>query len=70
MFCKCGGDKFYVVKVHREKRYLEDKKKWVYSEDHDTRLILCTECKRLFYSETVIVCEVKQKPDPEPGIFD
>lgn len=71
MFCKnCSGDKYRVVSVDRNKRYIPEMEKWVYSDDYDTRLVLCRRCNTLYYVQSAIVCEVKRKPKRDSGMFD
>jgi hypothetical protein len=48
MICKiCGNDKHDVMNVFRNRNRKEGK--WIVSEDHDTRIVICTACgKRVF----------------------
>lgn len=77
MFCKkCSNDKFAVIKKHANARYLKDKRRWVYSDDYDTRRIACLKCGRTFLTETIITCEVELRGDgsgsvepPENSLF-
>lgn len=53
MFCtKCSQDRFTTIKVFREKRLKDGK--WFNSNNHDTRLVVCRNCGRRYYVESVI----------------
>ncbi len=54
MFCpKCSGDKFRVIDVYREKRFIEGRG-WVINVNYDTRRVLCRSCGRQYLEESRI----------------
>lgn len=63
MFCDavidgttCGSNDFDTIRVHREKRYVNNA--WKYSAKHDTREIICCACSTRYYTETEITHKV------------
>jgi len=59
MFCpNCSCDKFDTVKVYRNRRFDPIKRRWRYSDNHDTRKVLCVRCGQAYITETVIIHQV------------
>lgn len=59
MFCQnCSCDKFDTVKVYRNRRFDPIKRRWRYSDNHDTRKVLCVRCGQAYITETVIIDKV------------
>jgi uncharacterized protein with PIN domain len=55
MFCVCGSEKLKTVTVKRNRKWNVEKNIWVYSEDHDARLVLCEKCHKTYWTETTII---------------
>ncbi len=55
MFCpKCSSDNWSVIKKYSFRRFVEGKG-WVYSDEYDTRRLLCNNCMSVFLVESKIV---------------
>lgn len=62
MFCpNCSEDKFFTVKVFREKRLKEGK--WHIANGYDTRLVVCRNCGCRYYVESTITYKLVFNPD-------
>lgn len=58
MICrKCAGEKFNVIRVQRHA--VRRDKGWLWSNDVDSRIILCEECGSRYLTETRIVEEIQ-----------
>lgn len=73
MMCrKCGCETFTVVKVFRNR--IRKDNKWVFDREHDTRLHLCDDCGRRYYSPTALGIELDYDFEnfrkKEIGLFD
>ncbi len=56
MICPhCGSEEFRVVDVYRNTVIREGKRT---GSEKDTRLIMCRECMKTYYTETEIIAEV------------
>lgn len=57
MICKnCQHDELRVLRTFREKRRV--KEQWIIDSNTDTRLIMCDQCKSLFFAETIITSHI------------
>ncbi|HOV92985.1 MAG TPA: hypothetical protein PLC04_07920 [Candidatus Kapabacteria bacterium] len=62
MFCpRCSSDKFRVIDVLRERRYVVNKG-WIYDSNTDTRRVICRRCGENYLTETKII--YKEQLDP------
>jgi hypothetical protein len=49
----CGNDRhFRTVRTVRDQKFDYEKNHWVYSDAHDSRLVLCLHCNRVFWTLT------------------
>jgi ribosomal protein L37E len=53
MVCdRCGNEKFEVLWIKRNRLWSDTKQGWVYSDDYDTRKVVCSECTQQYLTET------------------
>lgn len=53
---RCGCEDISVFKTYRMRRFVGGK--FVFSNDVDTRKVICSECSKVYYTETKITHEL------------
>lgn len=48
----CGNERFNTIRVHRSRRYDDERDAFLHSNRYDTRIIVCEECGQRVIAQT------------------
>lgn len=71
MFCpKCSHDKFTTNRTKRNLIYNQKRRKWIYSDNVDTRYVTCLKCGSTYLTSTEIYLKVELQGDGRSTVED